>query len=408
MKQYTYTILIFFLLGAFLLTACDDMISSGGRTPIDPGKSDIDEGFDYIDIYTRADLEAVANDLTGIYRLKNDIDLSESEFTPIGSPDTPFSGVFEGNNKTLRGITINRQNGSGSENQNLGLFAAIEKSVKIQNLTIENISITGYRYIGAVAGTVPSSAERGSITNVHVKGIDFTSDGFTGGLLGGSRYITISRSSSSGRFSLNGVYVGGIVGIIFEGVELRENYADVEITIESSGTTSTALVGYVGGLVGYMKGESTTILVENNYAIGTVRARTQYGVIGGLIGYVIHNADISNNYAALYILSASDVMGGLIGRVHMQLSGLGFKTSVENAYFRRQYAGGEYISLIGQEDSLEAGDIVITNFAEYTLELENILKNGTPVTQNDFVGFDFTDVWRLDEDGKWPTLQWQQ
>lgn len=60
----------------------------------------------YILISTPDDLLAIGDDLTANYRLANDIDLKETAFTPIGSIEEPFSGIFDGANNTIYNATI--------------------------------------------------------------------------------------------------------------------------------------------------------------------------------------------------------------------------------------------------------------------------------------------------------------
>ena len=61
-------------------------------------------------IYTAADLANISNDLSGVYYLQNDIDLSGyTNWTPIGTGNDNgqyFNGVFDGQGHTISGLTM--------------------------------------------------------------------------------------------------------------------------------------------------------------------------------------------------------------------------------------------------------------------------------------------------------------
>ena len=101
-----------------------------------------------------AESQNPAEDWKKNYRLMADIDLSGVAFTPIGTEDIPFAGVFEGNGKTIANLTVTK--GEGSEN--LGLFGCIE-GASILNLTLKNANVTGGSRMGALVGVAKADAE---------------------------------------------------------------------------------------------------------------------------------------------------------------------------------------------------------------------------------------------------------
>lgn len=78
------------------------------------------------------------------FRLDVDITNMSGFTTPIGTNTAAFSGFFDGNNKTLSGIAINK---AGSY---VGLFG-YTSGATIQNLTISG-SVKGSKYVGGVVG----------------------------------------------------------------------------------------------------------------------------------------------------------------------------------------------------------------------------------------------------------------
>jgi len=67
------------------------------------------------------------------FALQNDIDLSGKSWNPIGSYEDPFTGVFDGNNYSIFGMTCSLQETHSFH----GLFGAVRDAV-IKNLTVSN------------------------------------------------------------------------------------------------------------------------------------------------------------------------------------------------------------------------------------------------------------------------------
>jgi len=102
----------------------------------------------WIEIKTAKELAQI-KDMSGCYRLVDDIDMSGVKFTPIGSETKPFEGVFDGAYHCINGLEI-KANGAGA----IGLFA-VNKGT-IQSLYLNKLSIsgkcTGSSCVGAFAG----------------------------------------------------------------------------------------------------------------------------------------------------------------------------------------------------------------------------------------------------------------
>ena len=100
------------------------------------------------DSYSPTDIE--------YFKLGNDIDLENEEWTPIGkSLDKPFMGYFDGNGFTISNLKITQLT---EDNKNLGFFGVLGGYVS--DLELENIQInvtnptdlTEYPAIGGLAG----------------------------------------------------------------------------------------------------------------------------------------------------------------------------------------------------------------------------------------------------------------
>ena len=68
--------------------------------------------------------------------LDNDIDLSDIEWTPIGTESRPYTGNFDGGGHTITGLKIDK---SGTDY--VGLIGCLGSGGKVQNVTLTNISV---------------------------------------------------------------------------------------------------------------------------------------------------------------------------------------------------------------------------------------------------------------------------
>ena len=131
--------------------------------------------------------------------LDTDLTLT-GEWTPIGTESQPYTGTFDGNGKTITGLTV-----TGS-NDYAGLFGYIDSGGKVQNVTLTDVSVTGYWYVGGVVG----ANDKGTVTACTASGsISGYSD--VGGVAGRNYYGTVTGCTSSGSVS-GSLNVGGVVG----------------------------------------------------------------------------------------------------------------------------------------------------------------------------------------------------
>lgn len=166
-------------------------------------------------ITTAEDLEALASivntgsRLGGYYKQSADITLT-NEHTAIGnSSNTSFRGVYDGDNKVIKGLLINQPEATYQ-----GLFGRANQAT-IKNVIIENCDITAKKYVGGICGY----ASETTISNCKVSGAIKTADGVDGMYHGGiAGYISdkpisscVNTASVKGNNSKS-QYYGGIVG----------------------------------------------------------------------------------------------------------------------------------------------------------------------------------------------------
>ena len=93
---------------------------------------------EYYLLTTEEDLQAIGKQysLSGNYILSNDITLSD-EWTPIGSPDEPFTGIFDGNGYIIYNLNVTKKT------DYMGFFGAAEGAV-IKNIILENANFVSF------------------------------------------------------------------------------------------------------------------------------------------------------------------------------------------------------------------------------------------------------------------------
>ena len=238
------------------------------------------------EIWTPQHLQEIArnyDDWGKHFILKADIDMGGvTGFPGIGGYYYGrFDGVFEGNGHVIRNLTI--EGGEG-----VGLFGLVGGSCQIRNLGLENVLITGYYYVGGLAGTILEGA---SLSSCYATG-SVTGQAKVGGLAGG-----------------NGSYRWGIV---VEGGAISDCYFSGRVA---------GIDDCVGALVGLNLGT-----ISSSHAIGEVGASIYSASgIGGLAGWNAGQIDFC--YAAGYV-SGGSIVGGLVGGSDGNITSCWAKSSV--------------------------------------------------------------------------------
>jgi len=253
---------------AFLISNTDDLIELSNTS------SDWDAYFKQTaDIAFDANEENVDWDGDGTADWDTEDQLG---FSPIGNSSTNFTGSYDGNEKTISNLFINRPS-----QDFIGLFGYVngdESTTEIYDLGVTNVDITGNDRVG--------------------------------GLLGYNLSSTVSNSYSTGSVSGTGNYVGGLVG--------QNNSSTVSNSYSTGSVSGSA---YVGGLVGQNQSSST---VSNSYSTGSVSGSTY---VGGLVGNSISNSTVSNSYSTGSVTRSSGTNTGFGG-----FCGYNESSTIEHCY----------------------------------------------------------------------------
>lgn len=331
-------VMVLSLLPATALAA--DFPGSGSGTEADP----------YV-VTTAEELNAVRNDLSACYKLGNNIDLSQTDYagawTPIGSymPDasdpsgeTPdaayaFTGTFDGDGNKITGLTIT--DGSMCD----GLFGIVANGT-VEDLTIENATVTGNRMTAAAIGY----AYQTTVNNVDLAGTntitgslnDGAAPNMVAGVVGAGMDsnisgcditgTTLTMESVSDAAALGGnVHDAGLVGGGLEGCNLKECSAE-----NSRVTVNGAYCFGIGGLSGCaISAESVTDCDVTNVIV-TVGDNAY--LVGGLTGYTGQDGDKTATQVSGCSASATIAVGENSSRVGGLVGG-GFYLEMYRAYY---------------------------------------------------------------------------
>jgi len=288
------------------------------------------------------------------YELVRGIDMNSLKWTPIGSEDSPFKGVFDGGNRTIKGIFIDTDQGFQ------GLFGSIDSAI-VKKINLAECHITAGDYIinndnnggivgyckngiieectfsgilnnngsaaGGIVGKVEGSNAR--ISSCSNLGVIESSQGIRiGGIVGFNMYGLINDCSNSGIVSGPARYIGGIAGQNYN-VTMRNCFNSANI----SGTF------LIGGLVGV----NMTSLVSNCFNTGDISGYTDenedigYGAyIGGIAGS--NDGTLINCYNAGNIntpsLECGSRIGGVVGyNTSTTFSGITSTGIITNCYY---------------------------------------------------------------------------
>ena len=253
------------------------------------------------------------------------MDLTNTNFTPIGTEEHPFEGIFEGPSEADKAeikLSITRNDldyaglfgvlGENAEVRNLSVFGAIDNTrinkdttndlptpssglitgLMTRDSIIENCeTASGSSVKGQRAGGLVGRIEGGSIINctnsANVYDIDGQDEGGPGGITGAAAHDTNSTEYPE---------------IIISGCE---NYGSVE-------TYNTYNVGGIAGTLRNADSDTEKVIIRDSHNYGTIKVKT---LVGGITGSV-QNAvieDSTNEGTITVEQSGTSQIGGIAG-----------------------------------------------------------------------------------------------
>ena len=203
--------------------------------------------------------------------LEADIELTGS-WEPIGTAQTRYTGTFDGNGKTITGLTID------SSSQYVGMFGYLDGTVK--DLELANVDITSSwstqpaGFVGAVAGNTSSKCNIANCFvsgNIVIGGTNSQAGGLVGKNYGAISQCQVKGLTITGPSSGNYIYLGGVVGSNSKTVE----DCQVENLIITNGS-------YVGGVTGENSASSSAPVTGCSVKNSSVTGRSSSGGVAGV------------------------------------------------------------------------------------------------------------------------------
>ena len=223
-------------------------------------------------------------------------------------PIPDFAATFEGNNRTISYLFINRPRES-----EVGLFGKTRSEARIDSVNLTMARIIGRSNVGSLIGYNRGAVTACSATGSRESGLHLV-NGFQniGGLIGQNDGGTVTDSYATGEIKgteilgNGGSGVGGLIGYSDQGKITNSHAGGLVI-----GDFET---NYIGGLVGRAVGEDTltACYATNNITMSNPATTGTGSFTGGLVGQMSNGAVIAS-YATGNIQSVGDYVGGLIG-----------------------------------------------------------------------------------------------
>ena len=246
-------------------------------------------------IETAQQLQQMAEYPTGYFQLAADIDLACVEWQPVGDYLTPFEGVLDGDGHTVRNLTL------ALDGQDMvGLFGRIGVGGQVEELTLENVTVSGQDNVGALAGMNGGSIEYCQL---------------------------VGDNTVAGRKA-----VGGLVGDNWTG-RIEGCVADADVTANTKG--------------GVLAGDSSNSkAIQSSAAFGSV---TGGQLVGGITGSSAYSS-VTSCYAVVQVNGQG---GGAVGEVQPQ--------TIEDVYYAQDVAGQ---TDTGKGEPMESADMKTDEFVQ--------------------------------------------
>ena len=295
-------------------------------------------------------LQAMDTKLDGWFALRNAIDAnytaSNGGFNPIGTGtgDDAFTGRFDGLGYNIFGLNINKADAT-----NVGLFGYAGNGAYIRNFTINGGTITGGTNVGAAVGAFGPGAFISNITNtadvtgtknvggivgsgtgepqdtelsdlVNIGSVHGTDDN-VGGIIGSMENVTIAGETYNlGAVTGDKGNVGGIAGLAISSTIGDNDDFRIYNQLNVTGGWN------VGGIVGYIYGDSSMSNVENHGNI------TATGSIKEQYAYHQYASGLTNGWDNQYIDTRVANAGGIAGQSGESADSKTYRITIDNVH----------------------------------------------------------------------------
>lgn len=236
-----------------------------------------------------------------------------TEWTPIGTPSSPYTGSFKGGGFNIAGIYTTVD--ATEDGKNIGFFGYVGSGATVDNVLVMDGLICGVENVGGIAGYVMGAQITNCVSNSEVRG-DKAVGGVAGNIAAGAKVTGCGMIGSINGTNTTGEQsylqnIGGVVGYNNRS-EVKKSFAYSDII--------TPDARFVGGVVG----NNSVGTIQNCYSTSTIVANSS---CGGIVGNN-QNGTVSKCYTAGSITAAS-----LSGIAFGQTSG----ANVSECYYDSAY-----------------------------------------------------------------------
>ena len=289
-------------------------------------------------IATADQLAAIQNDLDAYYQLTDDIVLSGTwtpigAFEPLADGETPnaekaFTGTFDGNGKTIFGLTVNSDFAAG-------LFGCVANGT-VKNVTVKDATVSGGCMVAAVVGyaynstvaDVTLTASEGKTNTITCHSFDYgevkAAPNMMAGIVGAGMDSTVTGCTvENTELTANGfgnadgwgtnVHDIGLLGGGLEDTSLSGCTVQ-NSTIEITGPSAYGIGGLSGCAMVAEKVEDCSV------SDVTITMKDNANLVGGLVGYtgktdgaVTELTGCTTTGVSITVGAASYRIGGLLG-----------------------------------------------------------------------------------------------
>ena len=255
--------------------------------------------------------ETGAAELPDVTVLKTDIDLgTQKDWIRLNNSLT-FSGLFDGNNKKIRGNLS-----CGSTYRNCGLFLKTENAT-VANLNI-GITVRGNVLAGAVTPNSENSIFKNIVSTSKVYANNKSSSEYSaiaGGIVGKSNNDEFSGISVYGTVSAetaltkSKAIAGGIVGFGLKSQIKNTKFSSAVTSRLNSGSVTDYVINCAGGIAGFLEDNALIENAEVNANVEASSSTTKTGSsAGGILGCTTNIYAEENGSSGNYVLSKDNTI----------------------------------------------------------------------------------------------------
>ena len=294
--------------GIYTSTITSTILSGGSGTSTDPfiikTTDDLKNFSEYINgsVISNTSYAKLSDDIS-----QNGLDCSSVTVNPIGYGNIFFAGTFDGNGKTIKNLTIADDAGDC-----VGFFRILGENGMIENLTLDNLTLSGGNSFSNSIGGLVGTLSGGTISNCIIK-----------------------NSSISCKNDTQSPTVGGLVGELSSGSITNSTVQACTVNAVTQDTWNSGAQANAGGIVGNAVGGTIT----GCQVKGTTTVTADYGeysasIAAGALFGKYSGATLSNNTYEYTVTATEKVY---VNDPELQTQGL--QTTDKTGYTQRAIGG---------------------------------------------------------------------